>query len=328
MRAVAAVGVERQHVGAERLGQHDGGVVLARLGPIDRVVLIGDHPVELLVPAELGEDLLADVHPDRDQVALVPGVGAGDGDLQVLGVRERVPAGDDVEPGEQGGDDDQAEQDDARHHVLGRVTHVAGRQVQDVLHARSSPSAGSSSAVGASSSGGAGRLPPRWRSLPPSARSRGIGLRFRFRVAGRLRLCFRIEPLREQCVGLGAGDRRLGGAPVIRLSGCDRGDRGDRCVPGRVERFLCRGWQNRCRAGGAGESELAQFGVVESSDLCAVLEAVLDVLDGHEEPDHEQYPEGPQSQQQRFRSGSAQVRTPRTTSPATPVSTVVFSSVG
>ena len=56
-------------------------------------------------------------------------------------------------------------------------------------------------------------------------------------------------------------------------------------------------------AGGAREGELTQFRLVESGDLLAVLETVLDVLDGHEESDDQQDPEGPQSQQQCLRLG-------------------------
>src|SRR5690606_33249599 len=120
--------------------QHEGGVVLARLRAVDRVVFRRDDPVEVVVGAKLRKNLIADVDADRDEVVQVPLVGARDGDLEALRVRERIPTGDHVEPREQRRDHDQAEDDDHGHHARGGAPDVAAGQMQDVPHARSPPS--------------------------------------------------------------------------------------------------------------------------------------------------------------------------------------------
>ncbi|WP_460818025.1 hypothetical protein [Microbacterium petrolearium] len=61
------VDVERHHVGAEGLRKHDCGVVRTRLRTVDRIIFGRDDPVQIVVGAQRGQDLLADVDPDWNQ---------------------------------------------------------------------------------------------------------------------------------------------------------------------------------------------------------------------------------------------------------------------
>ncbi len=96
------VGVERHHVFAEALRDNHRGIVLARACPIDGVVFVGEHPVHLPAGSQRRYHLLTHVHLQRNKVALVAFVVVHHCNLQVIGVLEHVPAGQNVVPAEDG----------------------------------------------------------------------------------------------------------------------------------------------------------------------------------------------------------------------------------
>ena len=126
--------VEGEHVAAEALRDHHGGVVAPRLRAVDGVLLVGDVPVDLVVGPQGGDHLVADVDAQRDEVALVALVGVGHGHREVARVVEDVPAGDDVVPGEQRGHENEAQRDDDGHDVGLQAAQIEAEQAPDVIH--------------------------------------------------------------------------------------------------------------------------------------------------------------------------------------------------
>ena len=126
--------VEGEHVAAEALRDHHGGVVAPRLRAVDGVLLVGDVPIDLVVGPQGGDHLVADVDAQRDEVALVALVGVGHGHREVARVVEDVPAGDDVVPGEQRGHENEAQRDDDGHDVGLQAAQIEAEQAPDVIH--------------------------------------------------------------------------------------------------------------------------------------------------------------------------------------------------
>ena len=134
LRVLGVGPVEREHVLAE-LGRDDhGGVVAPRARPVDRVLLVGDDPMNLVVGPQGGDHLVAHVDAQGHQVALVALVAVGHGNLQVARVVEHVPAGDDVVPGEDGGEHHQPDGDDDAHRVREEAPHIVGEEPGYVTH--------------------------------------------------------------------------------------------------------------------------------------------------------------------------------------------------
>ncbi len=94
------VRVERHHILAEALGNDNSGIVLARACPIKGIVFVGEHPVHLLGCTQRRNHLLAHVHLQGNQVGLVAFIVVHNRNLQVPGVLEHIPAGQNVVPAE------------------------------------------------------------------------------------------------------------------------------------------------------------------------------------------------------------------------------------
>src|SRR5699024_9336966 len=177
---VRVPGVERHHLRAELRRQHDRGVVLVRPGALEGVLRRGDLPVQLVVGPQGGEQLVAHIDAQREQLALIALVGAGDGHLQVLRDVERVPAREHVEPREQRRDHDASGHDDNRPDVRRGPAQVLAEKPPDVRHPDSPrSSSGSSGSSGPSwssrsSAGPSGSSGPSWSSSPPGSPSGAV----------------------------------------------------------------------------------------------------------------------------------------------------------
>ena len=73
--------IERHHVAAETLGNDHRCIVPTRLGTVNGIFFIGEHPVHLVVFAKGRHHLVADVHPQGNKLALVPLIGICHGHL-------------------------------------------------------------------------------------------------------------------------------------------------------------------------------------------------------------------------------------------------------
>ena len=133
---LGVVGVEAHHVGAEALRDDHGRIVLARTRPVDGVLLVGEHPIKLVVGAQRRLHAVSHVDLRGQQVALVSLVGIGDGHLQITRVVEHVPARDDVVPRENRRQEHQAQDDDHGYHVAEQVLDIVGEQLEHVTHGR------------------------------------------------------------------------------------------------------------------------------------------------------------------------------------------------
>src|SRR5699024_1869453 len=125
---------------------------------------------QLVVGPQGGEQLVAHVDAQREQLALIALVGAGDGHLQVLRVVERVPAREHVEPREQRRDHDESGHDDHRHDVRRGPAQVLAEKPPDVRH----PDSPGSSSGSSGSSGPSGSSEPPWSSSPPGSPSGAV----------------------------------------------------------------------------------------------------------------------------------------------------------
>ena len=101
---ILSCGKEGHHILAEALRHHDGRVVLAGFGPLDGFFTVGEYPVHLIIFMEIGQDFIAQVDVDGQQIALVACVVAGHRNLDSGGILIGIPAAADVEPGVQRGD--------------------------------------------------------------------------------------------------------------------------------------------------------------------------------------------------------------------------------
>ena len=131
------LGEEGHHALAEILRNDDGGIVFAGFRAIDGLLFGGEGPVELAVGAQGVDHLIAHVDLDGNQIAFVAGVDVRDGEFEIAGIGERIPAGGHVEPSEQRGQHGQADDDDYGHDVAGEAFDVAYEQLPDCLHALS-----------------------------------------------------------------------------------------------------------------------------------------------------------------------------------------------
>ena len=131
---VRFIGIERHHVLAEALGDHHGGVVLARLRAIDGIVFVGKNPIHLVVRQKRGGNLLAHVHLERHQIALIAVVVVHHGNLQVARVVEHVPTGQYVVPAEDRGQKDKAQNDKPGNQIAENALHVVDEELADHLH--------------------------------------------------------------------------------------------------------------------------------------------------------------------------------------------------
>lgn len=134
------VGEEGHHVFAELLRNHDGRIVFTGFRAFDGVGLGGDGPVEFAVGAQGVDHLVAHGDFNRNQIGSIALIHIGYGELQVLHVRERIPASGHIEPGEQAGNHDQANHDDDGHHIAGQALDVAGKELPDCAHRACLPS--------------------------------------------------------------------------------------------------------------------------------------------------------------------------------------------
>ena len=133
-RMLHVVGEERHHVLAETGGDDYGRIIFAGFRSVNRIVLGGDGPVELIVGSQRVDHAVTDSDLHRDKAALIPLVGVGDGDFQLVEVAERVPSGGDVEPGEQAGDDDKPDHDDHRDNIAEHAPHITGEKFPCCFH--------------------------------------------------------------------------------------------------------------------------------------------------------------------------------------------------
>ena len=86
---LGVVGVEAHHVGAEALRDDHRRIVLARSRAVDGVLLVGEHPVKLVVGAQRRLHAVANVDLRGQQVALISLVGIGDGHVKMDGKNTR-----------------------------------------------------------------------------------------------------------------------------------------------------------------------------------------------------------------------------------------------
>ena len=92
-----------------------------------------ETPSELTVRLELGDGLLAGVEM-TDQRGGGAFVLIGYGDLNIAGIRVRIPVGQDVAPCVQRGDDGHAHGDDECHRIPEDPFHITKEDGEDCVH--------------------------------------------------------------------------------------------------------------------------------------------------------------------------------------------------
>ena len=157
-RVLRIIGIKRHHVAAKAFGNHHRRIILARLGAIDGVFLIGEYPLDLIVRSKRRNHLLANVDFHGDQIAFIALVNARHGDFQVARIAENIPRGNHVVPRENRWQSDEAQHDDARNHVRAQALQIAHKQLPNLLHRASPPftprePSGASSPMSKSSAG-------------------------------------------------------------------------------------------------------------------------------------------------------------------------------
>ena len=132
---VAVRGEECHHAGAEILRNHHCCIVFAGFGAVDGLFFGGEGPVHLVVGAQGVDHLIADTDLHGNEIGLVAFIVVGDGEFQIAGVGEWIPACAHVEPGEQARNYHQSDDDDDGDDVAGQASNVADEQFPDVFHA-------------------------------------------------------------------------------------------------------------------------------------------------------------------------------------------------
>ena len=111
---------------AEVLRDHDGSIIITGPDAVDSIFLcVHNGPSEQIIALQRSDDLFAyvDIHVQHFGALVLVGDGEGDpaGLFRLIG----VPVGQDVEPGVQAGEQDQADQDHDGDHVRSQRAEVA-----------------------------------------------------------------------------------------------------------------------------------------------------------------------------------------------------------
>ena len=137
-RGLSTDGVEGQQIGRKRRRQDDRCVIIAGLRTLHRLVGAGQNPVDVLIHAQLGKHLIAEVQAHLRQIGVVAFILAGHGDFQTRRVIEGIPTSQRVERGEHQRHHRDTKQHHHGHHIAEHGPQVVSDDVSDLAHRASS----------------------------------------------------------------------------------------------------------------------------------------------------------------------------------------------
>ena len=103
---------EGHHLAREILRNHDRRVVLTGASLLNCLRFTINNPVEILIRAQRGNNLITNIDLQGHQIRLIPLVAIGNCDPKILRIRERIPRGRNVEPRENRRENNQPQDND------------------------------------------------------------------------------------------------------------------------------------------------------------------------------------------------------------------------